>query len=257
MQDPGKDPRHAGAFWVTKVQIMVLYMRTWLNVDLLQDTDAYLFRHRLFTHQQLVEPDRKSSNTMYDFVYSRAKRALDGLGLPQYGLHSLRKGRSIELRLAGGLEAVIERTCHSQNSLTAIRTYANVQNAVIGQRAIGQVLSPLGPGPSPVPAPVPASASTYNLTEMPFLTASDADEFSDAWFFDETDLISLDFRLPPIQSVGVEMARAQLEAAASATITPSEGWTPPTADRLTPPLPLPPPPKKQKMTMTAAEVKRV
>jgi len=249
LQDPAKDPRHAGAFWVTKVQIMVLYMRTWLNVDLLQDTDVYLFRHRLFTHQQLDEEDRKSQNTMYNFVYSRVQKALDGLGLPQYGLHSLRKGRSIELRLAGGLEAVIERTCHSQNSLTAIRTYANVQNAVIGQRAIGQVLSPLGPGPVPAPAP----ASTYTLTEMPFLTASDADEFAfDAWFFDETD-----FLLPPIQSVvgGVEMARAQLEAAAAATITPSEGWTPPTADRLAPPLPLPlPPPKKQKMT---TEVRRM
>ena len=230
---------------------MVLYMRTWLNVDLLEDPDVYLFRHRLFTHQQLDEEDRKSSNTMYNFVYSRVQKALDGLGLPQYGLHSLRKGRSIELRLAGGLEAVIERTCHSQNSLTAIRTYANVQNAVIGQRAIGQVLSPLGPGPGPGPAPAPAPDSTYTLTEMPFLTASDADEFADAWFFDE-----MDFLLPPIQSVvgGVEMARAQLDAATTfGPATPSEGWTPPTADRLAPP-PLPPPPKKQKMT---TEVRRM
>jgi len=241
-----KDPRHAGAFWVTKVQIMVLYMRMWLNVDLLEDPDAYLFRHSLFTHQQVDEPDRKFNNTMYDFVYSRVGKALKELGLPQYGLHSLRKGRSIELRLAGGLEAVIERTCHSQNSLTAIRTYANVQNAVIGQRAIGQVVSPLllgGQAPTSAPAPVPAP----DLAEMPFLTAS-SDADMDAWFFE--DSVSVDLFNP--LGGGVEMARAQLEAAATIPTAPSERWTPPTNDRRPPPPP-PPPPKKQKMTI--AEVR--
>lgn len=227
---------------------MVLYMRTWLNVDLLEDPDTYLFRHTLFTHQQVVEPDRKFNNTMYDFVYSRVGKALKELGLPQYGLHSLRKGRSIELRLAGGLEAVIERTCHSQNSLTAIRTYANVQNAVIGQRAIGQVVSPLFLGQTPTPVPAP------ELAEMPFLTAS-SDADMDAWFFeDSVDLFNPLFQ-PAVLGGGVEMARAQLEAAAMTFGPRSERWTPPTNDRLPPPPPPPPPPKKQKMTTAITEVR--
>jgi hypothetical protein len=230
---------------------MVLYMRLWLQVDLLEDPDVYLFRHRLFTHQELVEPYRESNNTMYDFVYNRARKALDELGLPQYGLHSLRKGRSIELRLAGGLEAVIERTCHSQNSLTAIRTYANVQNAVIGQRAIGQVVSPLGQTPATMPAPT--TPEIWDLAEMPLLTTDDADAFADMWGFD-----SMTLDLPLIHSVaGTEMALAQLDAATIfGPATPSDGWRPIKKSGGPPPPPpllSPPPPKKQKMS---TEVRR-